>query len=129
MLTLQLHRTNPSGLAVKGTLTLPFDQLPLTYDEQPIIVPTLENRDFLIPEGTYPLDLTWSPRFKKRLPLVNNVPDREGIRIHLGTRPEHSQGCILVNPYGLNCIQALFNRLDKYFEDETLYIRITSEKK
>ena len=39
-----------------------------------------------------------SPHFKRLLPLVCNVPNRAGIRIHRGTKPEHSRGCILVPP-------------------------------
>jgi hypothetical protein len=59
-----------------------------------------------IPAGTYPLKLTvsaraqrgglWSPDKAKRLPLVDPVPGREGIRIHAGNTVANSQGCILV---------------------------------
>lgn len=58
---------------------------------------TLEHRRYLIPELIYPLRVTQSPRFGRLLPLVSNVPGRSGIRIHRGTRPEHSTGCILVS--------------------------------
>jgi hypothetical protein len=37
---------------------------------------------------------------------VQNVPNRSGIRIHRGTKPEHSTGCILVvadNSQPLGC--------------------------
>ena len=49
-----------------------------------------------IPEGTYPLLVTPSPRFKCFLPLVQGVPGFEGIRIHAGNYPDDTQGCILV---------------------------------
>lgn len=58
---------------------------------------TLENREYLIPRGHYTVEVTWSPRFKRMLPILKNVPGREGIRIHRGTKPEHSRGCILVS--------------------------------
>lgn len=37
-----------------------------------------------IPYGTYDIILTYSPRFKQKLPLLLNVPNFEGIRIHSG---------------------------------------------
>ena len=49
-----------------------------------------------IPEGSYPLLVTPSPRFKCFLPLVQGVPGFEGIRIHAGNYPDDTQGCILV---------------------------------
>ena len=60
-------------------------------------IATLENADYIIPNGTYEVRVTWSPRFKRMLPLVMQVPGRSGIRFHRGTRPEHSKGCILVS--------------------------------
>ena len=49
-----------------------------------------------IPEGSYPVAVTWSPRFKRWLPLLLGVPKFEGIRIHAGNTAEDTQGCILV---------------------------------
>ena len=60
-------------------------------------ITTLENSDYIIPDGTYPVSVTFSPKFQKNLPLIDKVPKRSGIRIHTGSRPEHSQGCVLVN--------------------------------
>ena len=57
-----------------------------------------------IPEGTYPLLVTPSPRFKCFLPLVQGVPGFEGIRIHAGNYPDDTQGCILV---GLNKLEGM----------------------
>ena len=37
-----------------------------------------------IPIGTYQVTWTYSPRFKKMLPLLNGVPGYEGIRIQIG---------------------------------------------
>lgn len=48
-----------------------------------------------IPSGMYKMAITYSPRFKKRLPLLLNVPCYEGIRIHAGNYPRDTQGCIL----------------------------------
>ena len=48
-----------------------------------------------IPEGTYEIQLTMSPRFKKMLPLLVDVPGFTGIRIHPGNTQEDTDGCIL----------------------------------
>ena len=76
---------------------------------------TLERVGYQIPALCYHVAVTQSPRFKRRLPIVQNVPRlpitnseasnspspiayRTGIRIHRGTKPEHSTGCVLVPP-------------------------------
>jgi hypothetical protein len=48
-----------------------------------------------IPYGRYKVDLTISPKFKRVLPLVLNVPHFTGIRIHRGNTAKDSHGCIL----------------------------------
>ncbi len=50
-----------------------------------------------IPEGRYPVVITYSPKFKQWLPLLVNVPMFSGIRIHAGNDAVNdTQGCILV---------------------------------
>ena len=49
-----------------------------------------------IPFGKYSVVYTHSPKFKRELPLLLNVPQFEGIRIHPGNTAEDSLGCILV---------------------------------
>ena len=49
-----------------------------------------------IPFGKYSVVYTHSPKFKRKLPLLLNVPQFEGIRIHPGNTAEDSLGCILV---------------------------------
>lgn len=49
-----------------------------------------------IPYGQYEITLTYSPRFRKILPLLNNVPGFEGVRIHTGNSHLDTEGCLLV---------------------------------
>lgn len=52
-----------------------------------------------IPEGTYEVKLTHSPRFKKTLPEILNVPNFSGIRIHTGNSSKDTEGCIIVGTW------------------------------
>ena len=49
-----------------------------------------------IPRGSYKVTLTQSARFGRVLPLVNDVPQFEGIRIHPGNTDKDTDGCVLV---------------------------------
>ena len=86
MATIHLKRVSQEGKAVRGSMRVNGRD-----------IATLENADYIIPVGTYPVSVTFSPRFKRMLPLIGNVPGRSGIRFHRGTKPEHSKGCILVS--------------------------------
>lgn len=107
MTTISIQRLQPDGKAVRGIMKFAIGDAPLSYV-------TLENADFIIPAGRYRVSLTWSPKFKKLLPLIEEVPNREGIRIHTGTIPEHSTGCVLTTPGAMSCLRVLFNRVEKY---------------
>lgn len=49
-----------------------------------------------IPLGKYDVELSMSPRFKKVLPLIKDVPGFTGIRIHAGNTSLDTEGCLLV---------------------------------
>lgn len=49
-----------------------------------------------IPAGTYEVVVNVSARFKRKLPLLLDVPNFTGIRIHRGNTDKDTSGCILV---------------------------------
>ena len=49
-----------------------------------------------IPTGEYQVVLSKSPRFKKVLPEILDVPGYTGVRIHSGNTANDSSGCLLV---------------------------------
>ena len=84
---LELIRNKPHGSAITGRLVI----------DGRWFCDTLERVGYQILPLCYPVKVTRSPKFKRLLPLVSNVPQRSGIRFHRGTRPEHSTGCILLS--------------------------------
>lgn len=87
-------------LAIPGRTLgrLAFDYVPFCHTlEDEVRPPGVKVRgQTAIPAGVYRVSLSWSPRFKEMLPLIENVPLFEGIRIHAGNRPEDTEGCVLV---------------------------------
>ena len=115
-----LTRKSKDGKAVIGTLAIPYNG-PI-YEAK-----TIENADFLIPEGEYELDITWSPKFKKPMPQIMDVPEREGIRIHMGTKPEHSTGCVLVDFVAMQIVNSFIKVTQYLEEDEKAQIKIIDD--
>lgn len=52
-----------------------------------------------IPFGEYQVLVTFSPKFKRRLPLIKNVPNFDGVRIHCGNSLKDTAGCVLVGEW------------------------------
>lgn len=49
-----------------------------------------------IPYGRYQVVVTMSPKFKRELPRLLNVPNFDGILIHRGNTDKDSAGCLLL---------------------------------
>jgi hypothetical protein len=93
-----LYRNKPQGSAITGRLVI----------NGRWFCNTLERVGYQIPALCYHVAVTMSPKFKRLLPIVQNVPRlpiansqspiayRSGIRFHRGTKPQHSTGCILI---------------------------------
>jgi hypothetical protein len=67
-----------------------------------------------IPEGTYRVLYTHSPKFGRLMPLIDGVPGYTGVRLHAGTIPEHTEGCPLVGrKRGLDQISESIRAFDR----------------
>ncbi len=55
-----------------------------------------------IPAGLYDLQVTFSHRFQKLMPLILSVPGFTGIRMHGGNTAQDTDGCIIVAQTILN---------------------------
>lgn len=49
-----------------------------------------------VPTGRYKVEVTYSPKFKRYLPLLIGVKGFTGIRIHSGNNAADTLGCLLV---------------------------------
>jgi hypothetical protein len=53
-------------------------------------------KETAIPRGRYRVTLVWSPKRNALVPLLLGVPQFTGIEIHIGNKPEDTEGCILL---------------------------------
>lgn len=60
------------------------------------IVKTKVKGQTAIPTGRYRIIFTYSPKFRRKMPLLLDVPGFDAIRFHYGNTAADSEGCILV---------------------------------
>lgn len=89
MTTIKLVRFDPYSYGTFGRLYVPVGDSFVTFQ-------TLEPSKPIINPGTYPVTYTYSPKFGRKLPLINNVVGHSGVRIHSGNTVDDTIGCILI---------------------------------
>ena len=120
---IRLIRNEAKGKAITGRLMVDCEKVS-EFQSVKLEMDTLEHLDYAIPTGFYRVRLTYSPRFKEILPILDGVIGyrrlnvecrklnvecqklkvecqqrsslRTGIRIHAGNTIAHTTGCILV---------------------------------
>jgi len=123
----RLHRTDKSTI---GELSIDgaFECYTLEDVERDVKIKS----ETAIQKGVYKCVITYSNRFKKYMPLLLNVPNFKGIRIHTGNTNNDTEGCILVgNNRGLDFISNsriaynnLLEKLKKAEKKEEIIIHI-----
>ena len=76
-----------------------------------------------IPCGTYPIEITYSPKYKRLMPLILNVKGYSGIRIHSGNTSKDTEGCLLV---GKNTVVGMVT--DSRNTYQKLYAKLYNQK-
>jgi len=93
---LELHRTVFGPTCTTGKLSV--DGVFECYTLEDVVREPFVKVDgrTAIPAGTYNITVNMSERFHRMMPLLTNVPQFEGVRIHPGNTATDTEGCILV---------------------------------
>ena len=76
-----------------------------------------------IPYGIYKVQITYSPKYKKLMPLIVNVKGFSGIRIHSGNTAADTLGCLIV---GKNTQVGMVTQSRKTYNE--LFVILSKEK-
>ena len=130
-MNLTLIRKYPADDCVIGELSVnnEFECYTLEDIERPVKLAGIT----AIPRGHYEVMITFSERFQKPLPLLLNVPNYTGVRIHPGNTAANTEGCILPGKEKTNnsvthsqdAFAALFQKLDAASKVEKIFLEIT----
>ncbi|PZN93959.1 MAG: hypothetical protein DCF30_21060 [Hyphomicrobiales bacterium] len=114
-----LKRTVLTQASTVGKLSI--DGRFVCYTIEDRVRPQKIDANTAIPAGTYDVIINESPRFKRKMPRLMDVPDFTGILIHWGNKAGDTEGCILVgNTVSRNFIgnsRATFNKIFKRIDD------------
>lgn len=116
---LRILRRERPGEATIGELYLDGEYFCWTLEDV-VRAQKIQDRT-AIPAGTYKVVLNFSNRFQRKMPLVLNVPDFSGIRIHGGNTHLDTKGCPLVGfdrrgaqiAHSQDAFQALMDKLEE----------------
>lgn len=88
-------RTNYTTNETSGTMLLDGDFFGYTLEDTVRFSPKIKHKT-AIPPGLYRVTVSYSPRFKRNMPQILQVPGFTGVRIHGGNTHKNTSGCPLV---------------------------------
>ena len=103
-MNLTVYRNTFTPISTIGQIVIDDEQQPFCYTlEDPVREvrgPAIKQWKIpgktAIPYGSYPVIISHSPKFKREMPLMMNVPGFLGARIHVGNWARNTDGCLLV---------------------------------
>lgn len=127
---LTLKRSNHTAKATIGSLFI--DGAFECFTLEDVVRPVKIAGETAIPAGRYEIIINFSNRFQRRMPLLLNVPNFDGVRIHTGNTDADTHGCILVGKHkavnkitgSRSAYSALFKKLDKALKTEKAFLDI-----
>jgi Family of unknown function (DUF5675) len=129
-MNLKLVRTDLTSQSTIGELYV--DGKFECYTLEDVVRPVKIKGMTAIPAGAYEVVISHSARFQRLLPLLLNVPNFDGIRIHAGNTAADTEGCLLVGQGkasnaisgSRNAFDALFAKLQAAAAREKIFIEI-----
>jgi hypothetical protein len=130
---IQVVRKEFSGQSTIGEMSL--DGAFECYTLEDVVRPVKIKGITAIPAGSYEVVVNFSERFQRLLPLLLNVPNYDGVRIHPGNTDRDTEGCILVGKTKKTdfigssraAFATLFDKIQAASLQEKVFIHITED--